>query len=137
MNKQKDHLNDRVMVYAAIWAGSYILSISAFKLLDLPVEVGWVLTFITVLAFSVFMYKYYRSIFFMDEVQVRVQMEAIVIAFSLSLLLVMTLGLLDLFWVLNQEDWSYRHLFPIFIAFYFFGLFFSGRKYNLNNEKHD
>lgn len=60
----------------------------------------------------------------MDEVQIKVQMEAIVIAFSLGLLLLMTLGLIDLFITLNQENWSHRHLFPILIAFYFAGLYF-------------
>ena len=137
METQKKHLNDRVIVYAIIWAMSYIASLLALRSFDLPLEAGIVLTVITALAFAVFMYKYYRSIFFMDEVQIKVQMEAIVIAFSLGLLLLMTLGLIDLFTTLNQENWSHRHLFPIFLAFYFAGLYFSARKYNFNDEKHD
>ena len=137
MDTQKKHVNDRVIVYAIIWVISYIGSLLALKSFDLPFEAGIVLTIITALAFAIFMYKYYRSIFFMDEVQIKVQMEAIVIAFSLGLLLLMTLGLLDLFIILNKEDWSHRHLFPVFIAFYFLGLYLSGRKYNFSDEKHD
>jgi len=137
MDTQKKHVNDRVIVYAIIWAMSYIGSLLALRSYDFPFEAGILLTLITALAFAVFMYKYYRSIFFMDEVQIKVQMEAIVIAFSLGLLLLMTLGLIDLFTTLNQENWSHRHLFPIFIAFYFGGLFVSARKYNFNDEKHD
>lgn len=71
----------------------------------------------------------------MDEVQIKIQMEAVVLAFALGLLLVMTLGLIDLFIVLNPEDWSYRFLVPIFIAFYFLGLFIAKRKYNFEDEK--
>jgi len=137
MNTQKKHVNDRVIVYAIIWVISYIGSLLALKSFVLTLEVGIAMTVITALAFVVFMYKYYRSIFFMDEVQIKVQMEAIVIAFSLGLLLLMTLGLFDLFITLNKEDWSHRHLFPIFISFYFLGLYLSGRKYNFSDEKHD
>lgn len=137
MDRQKKHLNDRIIVYAVIWCLSYMGSLFALKTLELPKEAGIVLTVITVLAFAVFIYKYYRSIFFMDEVQIKIQMEAVVIAFSLGLFLLMTLGLLDLFIILNKDNWSYRHLVPLFIAFYFAGLFISTRKYNFDNDKHN
>lgn len=73
----------------------------------------------------------------MDEVQIKIQLEAVVIAFSLGLMLLMTLGLLDLFITLNKEDWSYRHIVPLFATFYFTGLYISKRKYHYNHEKHD
>lgn len=137
MDKQKNHLNDRVAVYAAIWAISYIGSLLALKSLDVPMAAGIVLTVITVFAFALFIYKYYRSIYFMDEVQIKIQMEAIVVAFSLGLLLLMTLGLLDLVIDLNWNDWGHRYLFPYFILFYFIGFFVSRNKYNFNNEEHN
>lgn len=137
MDNQKKHLNDRILIYAVIWSLSYVGSLFALKTLEIPTEAGIVLTVITVLAFALFIYKYYRSIFFMDEVQIKIQMEAVVIAFSLGLLLLMTLGLLDLVITLNKNDWSYRYLVPLFVAFYFFGLFISKRKYNFDDEKHD
>ncbi|MGB4819678.1 MAG: hypothetical protein WBP33_11235 [Saprospiraceae bacterium] len=137
MDNQKKHINDRILIYAVIWSLSYVGSLFALKTLEIPTEAGIVLTVITVLAFALFIYKYYRSIFFMDEVQIKIQMEAVVIAFSLGLLLLMTLGLLDLVITLNKNDWSYRYLVPLFVAFYFFGLFISKRKYNFDDEKHD
>ena len=137
MDNQKKHLNDRILIYAVIWSLSYVGSLFALKTLEIPTEAGIVLTVITVLAFALFIYKYYRSIFFMDEVQIKIQLEAVVIAFSLGLLLLMTLGLLDLVITLNKNDWSYRYLVPLFVAFYFFGLFISKRKYNFDDEKHD
>ena len=137
MDNQKKNLHDRILIYAVIWSLSYVGSLFALKTLEIPTEAGIVLTVITVLAFALFIYKYYRSIFFMDEVQIKIQMEAVVIAFSLGLLLLMTLGLLDLVITLNKNDWSYRYLVPLFVAFYFFGLFISKRKYNFDDEKHD
>ncbi len=137
MNKQKKHVNDRVIVYAVIWSLSYIGSLFALKTLDISQAAGIILTLVTILAFSLFIYKYYRSIYFMDEVQIKIQMEAVVIGFSLGLLLMLALGLLELRIQLNKDDWSYRHLFPMFIAFYFIGLLISRNKYNFENEKHD
>ncbi len=128
-------MNDRVLIYAILWCLSYVGSLFAIKSLQIPIEASVVLTFISVLAFALFIYKFFRSIVFMDEVQIKIQMEAVVLAFALGLLLVMTLGLIDLFIVLNPEDWSYRFLVPIFITFYFLGLFIAKRKYNFEDEK--
>ncbi len=135
MNSRNNHLNDRVLIYAILWCLSYVGSLFAIKSLQMPIEASVVLTFISVLAFALFIYKFFRSIVFMDEVQIKIQMEAVVLAFALGLLLVMTLGLIDLFIVLNPEDWNYRFLVPIFIAFYFLGLFIAKRKYNFEDEK--
>ena len=137
MNQSKKHLSNRVFVYAVFWGVSYMGSLLALKSLTPEKEVGIVLSVIPVLAFSVFIYKFYRSIFFMDEVQIKIQMEAVVIAFTLGLLMLMTLGLLDLVITLNKEDWGYRHLVPYFVIFYFIGLFISKRKYNFDHEKLD
>lgn len=135
MKKNNNHLNDRVFVYAVLWCLSYMGSLFAIKYLYLPLETNILLTFISVSAFAVFMYKYFRSIYFMDEVQIKIQMEAFVFAFAMGLLILMTLGLMDLYIVLNQEDWSFRFLVPIFIILYFAGLFIAKRKYNFDHEK--
>jgi hypothetical protein len=134
MDNPKQHLHDRVLVYAAIWILSDIGTLFAMKQLEVSREVGIVLTVINALAFALFIYKYYRSIFFMDELQVKVQMEAVVIAFFLGLLLIMTLGSLEMFIDLRKDDWSYRNLIPMFATFYIIGLFISKRKYGIDNE---
>lgn len=137
MEKSKKHLSDRVPVYALIWAISYIGSLGAMKALSLSQAVGVMLTIVPVIAFALFLYKFYRSVYFMDEVQIKIQMEAAVVAFGLALLTMMTLGLLDLAITLNQDDWAYRFLVPVFVAYYFIGLFISRRKYHINHEEHD
>lgn len=137
MEHPAKHLNERVPVYAIIWCISYIGSLLALKKLGLATEAGIVLTIVTVLSFVVFVYKFYRSIYFMDEVQIKIQMEAVVIAFSFVLVTSMALGLIELVLPLNKEDWNFRLLVPLFVSFYFFGLFISKRKYHFDNEKHD
>lgn len=131
------HVSERVLIYAILWCICYIGSLFAIKTLSLSIAVNTLLTLISVLAFSVFIYKYYRSIFFMDEVQIKMQMEAVVFAFSMGLLLISTLGLLDLYIKLNANDWNYRFLVPIFILFYFTGLIIAKRKYRFNDEEYN
>ena len=137
MEKSKKHLSDRVPVYAFIWAGSYIGSLGAMKTLELSPAVGIMLTLVPAIAFALFLYKFYRSVYFMDEVQIKIQMEAVVVAFTLALFTIMTLGLIDLTVELQPDDWSYRFLVPLFVAYYFIGLFISKRKYHIDHEEHD
>lgn len=135
MKIKNKHLNERVLFYCIIWCLSYVGSIFSIKLLSIPIEASIMLTIVSIVAFSLFVYKFFRSIYFMDEVQIKTQMEAFVFAFALGLLLLMTLGLVDLYFVLNPEDWNYRFLVPFFIIFYFIGLFIAKRKYNFEDEK--
>lgn len=137
MEKSKKHLSDRVPVYALIWAVSYIGSLGAMKTLELSPAVGIMLTLVPAIAFALFLYKFYRSLYFMDEVQIKIQMEAVVVAFALALFTIMTLGLIDLAVELQPDDWSYRFLVPLFVAYYFIGLFISKRKYHIDHEEHD
>ncbi len=133
--EKNNHLNERVLIYAILWSISYIGSIFAIKMLTIPIEASLMLTIVSVSAFTLFIYKFFRSIYFMDEVQIKLQMEAFVLAFALGLLLLMTLGLIELYLDLNPQDWNYRFLVPIFILFYFIGLFIAKRKYNFEDEK--
>jgi hypothetical protein len=64
-----------------------------------------------------------------DELQRRVHLEALSIAYPLAILLLMTLGLLELAVGLKPEDWSYRHVWIYLPMFYFLGLFIAWRRY--------
>jgi hypothetical protein len=65
----------------------------------------------------------------LDELEQRIQLEALAIAFVLGLLLIMTLGLLELAITLNRDDWSYRHVWAMLPLFYLVGLFVSRKRY--------
>jgi hypothetical protein len=70
-----------------------------------------------------------RGVASMDELQRRIQLEALALAFPLTLLLIMTLGLLELAVGLNPDDWSYRHVWPMLFVFYFLGIARAKRRY--------
>jgi len=137
MEKTKKIRRNKVRLLAALWLVTYTICLITIKRFSPDTFTGIVLSLLPVITFALFLYSIIREVASMDEVQIRVQMEAAVIAFSLGLLMIMTLGLLDLVVTLNKEDWGYRHLVPYFVIFYLIGLFISKRKYNIDNEKHD
>jgi hypothetical protein len=71
--------------------------------------------------------RYMRNL---DELQKRIQLEALAIAFPVVLLLLMTLGLLQAAGVnISQEDWGYRYIWFLAIAFYAVGVKMAERRY--------
>ena len=71
--------------------------------------------------------RYLRQL---DEMQQRIQLEALAIAFPAVLLLLLTLGLLQAAGVaIPQEDWSYRHIWIFALAFYAVGVTVARRRY--------
>jgi hypothetical protein len=111
------------------WALVYLLTRELLESNQLPG--GWriivaLLPMIPFAFFLVFMISGLRS---MDELQRRIQLEALAIAFPLAILLFMLLGLLELAIPLSPEDWSYRHTWSYLPLFYFIGLAIASRRY--------
>jgi hypothetical protein len=65
----------------------------------------------------------------LDELEQRIQLEALAFAFVLAVLLLMTLGLMELAVNLNRDDWSYRHVWAMLPMLYFGGLIIARRRY--------
>ncbi len=78
---------------------------------------------------ALFLYFFITEMRQADELQRRIQLEALAFAYPLTLLLLMTLGLLQLVIDLNPADWSYRHVWQFVIVFYLFGIGMSVRRY--------
>lgn len=79
--------------------------------------------------FAGFLWSYLRLVRSADELERRVHLEALVVAFPLSLLLLTTLGLLQRAIELPFEDWSYAHVAFYLPLFYFVGLTLAWRRY--------
>ena len=65
----------------------------------------------------------------LDELEQRIQLEALAFAFPISLILLMTLGLLEIAITLPKNDLSYRHVWATLPAIYFLGLVLARRRY--------
>ena len=130
MEKIKKSPGSKILFYGILWAVVYIVCLLIVKKVEPSRTLGVMLSFMPTITFALFIYNFIKGVGSMDEVERRIQLEATVWGFTLGLLLLMTLGLLDLVVSLNKEDWGYRHLVPYFFVFYFFGIFISRRKYN-------
>jgi hypothetical protein len=112
-----------------LWAVIYLV---ARVLLELEAQPPWVRIAIALTPVPVFawvLWNVSKAVEAMDELERRIQLEALAFAFPMTLLLVMTLGLLELAVGLNPDDWSYRHIWPILFALYFAGLVLARRRY--------
>ena len=79
--------------------------------------------------FAWFLWRFIRSVRDADELEKRIQLEALAIAFPLGLLLLTTLGLVQRAVELNFQDWSYNHLWPMFAFFYMGGIVIARHRY--------
>ena len=64
-----------------------------------------------------------------DELERRIQLEALAVAFPLTLFMLLLLGLLQIAVPLSPEDWSYRHIWPFLYVFYIVGIQRARRRY--------
>jgi ABC-type dipeptide/oligopeptide/nickel transport system permease subunit len=64
-----------------------------------------------------------------DELFRRVHLEALAVAFPLTVVLLMVLGLFELATGLNPDDFSYRHIWPVVAIFYWIGYMRAWRRY--------
>lgn len=78
---------------------------------------------------AVVLVMFARAVRSMDELHVRVHLEALAIAFPVTLLLLFILGNLELVITLNRDDWSYRHVWAMGSTIYFSALAFAWRRY--------
>jgi hypothetical protein len=112
-----------------LWVMFYFIARFALEDSELAPWLRVVIALLPVLPFAFCLIFVVSHIRHLDELHRRVHLEALVIAFPLTLLLVMTLGLMELAIGLSPEDWSYRHLLPYLVTFYFLGLAIAWRRY--------
>ncbi len=125
--KQKTDLTS--VLWAILFSVSFTVTAYLLSRYSIPLAIALLLVTVNAVVFAVYTMKFISSISSMDEVQIRIQLEAVSVAFVLSLLSVMVLGLAQLIESLGLQKISFLYIFPLFFLFYFMGLFFSQRKY--------
>ena len=106
---------------AAVFALAYIGALMAGESsMSTPVKVT--LSLVAVAGFVMFVAAELHVIRGLDELERRIQLEALAFAFPVSVGMLMLLGLLQRFLTLPLDDLSYRHLWPAMMLAYFIGL---------------
>lgn len=114
----------------AIWAVVFLgARLALDKDLQLPAWAKVMAAIAPILPTALLLWVVVSAIRGLDELHRRVHLEALSIAFPLSILLLVTLGFLQLAIDLPAEDWSYGHVWPLLPAFYLVGLCVAWRHY--------
>jgi len=111
------------------WALVYIVCLAVVKEADVPKWLGIVLALAPIVPFLAFLRVLGRISRDADELHQRVQLEALGFAYPAMMVLLMTLGLLELVVPLSAEDFSMRHLWGYMPMLYLLGLVLSWRRY--------
>lgn len=114
---------------ALLWAVSYIVALFVLRHMDVARPWGVIVAIAPVLPFAFFLWRWIAYVQSCDELERRVQLEALAIAFPLTLIGLMGLGLLELAVPLSKGDWSYRHIWSFLPLLYFVGLAVAWRRY--------
>jgi hypothetical protein len=131
MEQSKKTANQQSVIFALLHAATYLLATWVLTLhrFDQPVSV--LIAVVPIITFAIFIFKYIKIFSVMDEVQQRVQLEAVVIGFSLTTMLIMLLFLLSLCGLSNPDFFGYAPLVGYCWGFYFIGWFISKKKYGI------
>ena len=119
----------RVPLYGLIWVLTYFGVRMVLEREDLTVPVRMTIALIPLVPFLAFLRAWVNGLRGMDELERRIQLEALAIAFPLTIVLLMVLGLLQLAAPLPMDDWSYRHAWAYLPLFYFGGVALAARRY--------
>ena len=120
----------RLLRAGLLWGSTYVLSrgLLEFDIGDQTLRVLVALAPVPV--FIWFLWIWMKGVGAMDELQRRIELEALAFAFPICVVVLMTLGLLELAIPLNPDDWSYRHIWAMMPALYYAGLWRAKRKYS-------
>jgi uncharacterized membrane protein len=122
---------NRTALHAAaiVWIITWFIARLWIQRLAFGSPVVWVATALPVLPFVAFLLLLMRSIGSSDELERRIHLEALAVAFPLAMLLIMVLGLLETGIALDRQDWSYRHVWAFFPVLYLLGVMVARRRY--------
>ena len=122
-------LRARFPAAAVLFVGSYFGARAGLELVEPGTPAALALAFLPVPFFGLLIALFVRNVRALDELERRIQLEALAIAFPIALLVVFTVGLLDLAGFHGEQDWDLPRLWPLVLLPYFFGLWRARKRY--------
>lgn len=119
----------RIGLSAGLWLSLFFIARGALEASGFSPWMRAAIALSPLPAFAWFLWEFIRAVRDADELERRIQLEALAVAMPLTMLLIMTLGLLQVAIPLPVEDWSYRHIWPLIYVFYLIGLTLARRRY--------
>jgi hypothetical protein len=118
-----------LLVRGLLWLSVYVLSRGLLELDLSPQPVRVLIAMFPVPFFIWYLVTWMRGVARMDELQRRIELEALGFAFPAALIVLMTMGLLDVAITLNPDDFSLRNSWLMLPVLYYVGLWRAQRRY--------
>ena len=131
MEQSKKNAQRNSIIFALIHGATYLPAVWLLRHRVFGQFVSIIIAIVPIITFSIFIFKLIKAFSVMDEVKQRVQLEAVVIGFSLTAMLMMILFLLSLYNISNPGWFGYGYLVGYCWLFYFVGWFISKKKYGV------
>jgi len=119
----------RTLTPLVAFGAIYVGAIAALRFVPLSQAAQIAVALLPVPFFGFYILRWVTTLRRLDELQRLITLEALGIAYPLALLLVMSLGLLQLVGVRGIEAIDYLRLWPILFWLYFVGLFIARKRY--------
>ena len=119
----------RLLIRGLLWASVYLLSRGLLELTISSSAARIAIALIPTPFFIWYLWTWMKGVSQMDELQRRIELEALGFAFPAAVVFLMTIGLLDLAVTLNPDDWSLHHVWLMLPLLYYVGLFRAKRRY--------
>ena len=118
-----------LLVFAGMWVFDYALALGLLQFLTLPEWARSLIALLPLPTFVLFLAVYLWALRGMDELQRRMHLEALAVAFPLSIIALMTLGLFDRVAPETTTALSVRNLWLALPCAYAIGLLLAWRRY--------
>ena len=119
----------RLLVRGALWASVYLIARGLLRLDLEPASLRIVIALLPVPFFLWDLWTWFKGAAAMDELQRRIELEALGFAFPAAVVYLMIIGLLDVAIVLPPEDFSLHHIWFMLPLLYYIGLWRAKRRY--------
>ena len=119
----------RLLVRGLLWVSVFFLSRGLLELEIAGSPARVLIALLPTPFFAWYLWTWMKGVSQMDELQRRIELEALGFAFPSALLVLATLGLLDVAITLDPDDFSLRNTWLMMPLLYYVGLWLAKRRY--------
>jgi hypothetical protein len=119
----------RLLTRGLLWISIYVLSRGMLELDLSPQPLRVLIALFPIPFFVWYLVTWMRGVARMDELQRQIELEALGFAFPAVLVILMTMGLLDVAVTLNPDDFRLRNTWLLLPMLYYVGLWRARRRY--------
>ena len=119
----------RLLIRGLLWGSIYLLSRGLLELQIASPPLRIAIALLPAPFFVFYLWTWMKGVSEMDELERRIELEALGFAFPSTLVFLATLGLLDVATTLNPDDFSLRHTWLMLPVLYYIGLWRAKKRY--------